>query len=72
MSDKPVTPINDDAAQRLVSAYDEAAEQERESRAAGMMTDAFLVRAYQRTDRKPGNAESEALLAEIERRGLDL
>jgi hypothetical protein len=72
MSDKPVTPMNDDAAQRLVSAYAEAAEQEPYSKAAGMITDASLVRAYQRTDPRPGNAEAEALLAMIERRGLDV
>ncbi|MES3054885.1 hypothetical protein O6V14_04515 [Sphingomonas faeni] len=34
--------------------------------------DADLVAAYQRTDGEPGNAEAAALVAEIERRGLDI
>lgn len=38
---------------------------------AGLL-DAELVAAYQRTDGEPGNPEADALLAEIERRGLDL
>lgn len=33
---------------------------------------ADLLRAYQRTDGEPGNPEADALLAEIERRGLDV
>lgn len=43
-----------------------------EEKAAAMMTDEFLLRAYQRTDGKPGDAEAVALLAEIERRRLNL
>ena len=36
------------------------------------MTDAELLRAYQRTTGEPGDPEADALLAEIERRGLDV
>jgi hypothetical protein len=36
------------------------------------MNDADLIAAYQRTDGEPGNPEADALLAEIERRQLDL
>ncbi len=36
------------------------------------MTDRELVVAYQATDGAPGDARVEALLAEIERRELDL
>lgn len=36
------------------------------------MTDADLLAAYQRTDGESGNAEADALAAEIERRGLDI
>ena len=36
------------------------------------LSDADLVAAYQRTDGEPGNAEADALAAEIERRGLDI
>ena len=43
-----------------------------EEKAAAMMTDEFLLRAYQCTDGKPGDAEADALLAEIERLGLNL
>lgn len=39
---------------------------------ASQLSDAELVAAYQRTDGEPGNPEADALLAEIERRGLDL
>lgn len=72
MTDQPATPINDDAARNLVAAYDEAAEPTSEEKAAGMMTDAFLIRAYQRANGVPGDPEAEALLAEITRRGLKL
>lgn len=34
-------------------------------------TDAELCRAYQATSGEPGDAEADALLAEVERRGLD-
>lgn len=34
-------------------------------------SNADLLRAYQRTDGEPGDPEADALLAEIERRGLD-
>ena len=47
-------------------------EQTAEEKAAAMMTDEFLLRAFQRTDGEPGNAEADALLAEIQRRGLDV
>jgi len=40
--------------------------------ALATMADADLLRAYQRTDGVPGNPAADALLAEIERRGLDL
>ncbi|WP_337137671.1 hypothetical protein [Sphingomonas aquatica] len=36
------------------------------------MTDRALIEAYQATDGTPGEERVEALLAEIERRGLDL
>jgi hypothetical protein len=36
------------------------------------MTDLDLLAAYQRTNGEPGNAEADALLAEIERRDLDI
>lgn len=36
------------------------------------LSDRVLVAAYQRTTGEPGDAEADALLAEIERRGLDL
>jgi hypothetical protein len=35
------------------------------------MTDTELLAAYQRTSGEPGDAEADALLAEIERRGVD-
>ena len=37
-----------------------------------MMTDDFLVRAYERTSSEQGDAEADALSAEIKRRGLDV
>jgi hypothetical protein len=40
-------------------------------KAAAMMTDEFLLRAYDRTDGEPDNAEPDALAAEIKRRGPD-
>jgi hypothetical protein len=36
------------------------------------MTDQDLLAAYQRTNGEPGSAEADALLAEIERRNLDI
>jgi hypothetical protein len=36
------------------------------------LSDRDLVAAYQRTTGEPGDAEADALLAEIERRNLDL
>jgi len=72
MTDQPAAPINDNAARNLVAAYDEAAEPTPEEKAARLMTDAFLIRAYQRTNGVPGDLEAEALLAEITRRGLKL
>jgi hypothetical protein len=36
------------------------------------LSDRDLLAAYQRTNGEPGNAEADALLAEIERRNLDL
>ena len=36
------------------------------------MSDADLLAAYQETTGEPGNAGDEALLTEIERRGLDV
>ncbi len=36
------------------------------------LADKQIVAAYQRTDGEPGNPEADALLCEIERRGLDL
>ena len=36
------------------------------------MTDEELCAAYQRTSGEPGDAEADALLAEIQRRGLDV
>lgn len=41
-----------------------------EVKAASMMTDAFLLRAYQRLTGEQGGPEADALLAEIKRRGL--
>lgn len=35
------------------------------------MSDGDVLAAYQRTDKQLGNPEADALLAEIERRGLD-
>lgn len=35
-------------------------------------SDADLLAAYQRTDGAPGNAQAEVVLAEIERRDLDV
>ena len=40
--------------------------------ALATMGDADLLRAYQRTDGVPGNRAADVLLAEIERRGLDV
>lgn len=40
--------------------------------APGQMTDRELLAAYQRTNGEPGEPEADALLAEIERRNLDL
>jgi hypothetical protein len=40
--------------------------------ALATMADADLLRAYQRTDGAPGNRAADALLAEVERRGLDV
>jgi hypothetical protein len=74
MHDQPSlepTPISDDAAEHLVDAYGVGG-QALKAKAASMMTDAFLLRAYQRTDGEPGNSEGNALLAEIERWGLDV
>jgi hypothetical protein len=39
---------------------------------AEFITDEFLLRAYQRTSGDQRAAEADALIAEIERRGLDL
>ena len=36
------------------------------------LSDADLLAAYQRTNGEPGDAEADALLSEIERRGLDI
>ena len=36
------------------------------------ISDAELLAEYQRTDGEPGNQEVGAILAEIERRGLDI
>ena len=36
------------------------------------MTDSELIEAFERTDGKPGSPEVDALIAEIERRNLDL
>ncbi len=36
------------------------------------MTDYALVTEYRRTNGEPGNPEANALLAEIERRNLDI
>jgi hypothetical protein len=43
-----------------------------DSEAVRAMSDRDLVAAYQRTNGVPGNVEADNLLAEIERRGLDL
>ena len=37
-----------------------------------VMSDAALLAAYERTDGEPGDPETDALLAEIHRRELDL
>jgi len=74
MSTEP-TPIDDTSAEELVASYDatsDSLEQSGEEKAAGMMTDEFLVRAYERTSGEQGDAEADALSAEIERRGLDV
>jgi hypothetical protein len=74
MSTEP-TPIDDTSAEELVASYDatsESLEHSGEEKAAGMMTDEALLRAYQLTDGEPGSSEADALLAEIERRGLDV
>lgn len=58
----------------LVASYDatsDALEQSSEEKPAGMMTDEFLVRAFERISGEQGNEEAEAHLAEIQRRGLD-
>lgn len=36
------------------------------------LTDRDLLAAYQRTNGEPGDAEADALLAEIQRRELDI
>jgi len=36
------------------------------------MSDADLLEAYQRTSGEPGDVSADALLAEIERRNLDI
>jgi hypothetical protein len=36
-----------------------------------MMTDEFLLRAFQRTDGEPGNPEADALAEELRRRNID-
>jgi hypothetical protein len=36
------------------------------------LLDADLIAAYQRTNGEPGNAEADALLAEIQARNLDI
>ena len=69
------TPIDDTSAEELVASYDatsDSLEQSGEEKAAAMMTDEFLLRAYQRTDGQCRNAEADALLAEIQHRGLHL
>ena len=74
MSTEP-TPIDDTSAEELVASYDATSaslEQSGEEKAAEIMTDEFLLRAYERTSGQCGNAEADALLAEIERRGLDV
>ncbi len=43
-----------------------------EAKAAGMMTDEFLRRAFERTTGDVGDPEADALLAEIKRRGLEI
>ena len=40
--------------------------------ALATMADADLLRAYQRTDGVPGNPVADVILAEIERRNLDV
>ena len=74
MSTAP-TPTDDTAAEELVASYDATSdplEQSGEEKAAGMMTDEFLLRAYERTSGEQGNVEADALSAEIKRRGLDV
>lgn len=36
------------------------------------LSDADLIAAYQRTDGEPGDPDADALVIEIQRRGLDL
>lgn len=38
----------------------------------GELSDERLIEAYQSTSGEPGDAEADALLAEIERRGLEV
>ncbi|SFP98480.1 hypothetical protein [Sphingomonas rubra] len=49
-----------------------AAIEDQVSAAIGEAAGPDLLAAYQRTDGEPGNPEADALLAEIERRGLDI
>jgi hypothetical protein len=69
-----MTPIDDRAAEHLVDAYEPGpdAGSSVEAKAARMMADDFLLRAYDRADKKAGNPEADALRAEIERRNLNL
>ena len=49
------TPIDDTSAEELVASYDatsDSLEQSGEEKAAAMMTDEFLLRAYERTERR--------------------
>lgn len=69
------TQTDDTSAEDLVAYYaatGAALEQTDKKKAARMMTEEFLVRAYERASVEQGNAEADALLAEIERRKLDV
>lgn len=65
-------PVGDTSARGLVASYISLARcfSNQPKKLAEIITDEFLLRAYQRTSGDQRAAEADALIAEIERRGL--